>query len=95
MNRSTTAVLGAVLLAASAPAWVHHSGAMFDRNKQIKITGTITEFNWTNPHASFQVDVPNAGGQGRELGHRDEQPQQPRARGLEAHHASSPATRSP
>jgi hypothetical protein len=54
--------LGVAWLAMSAPAWVHHSGAMFDREKQITITGTVTEFTWTNPHASFRVDVPNAEG---------------------------------
>jgi hypothetical protein len=57
-----TSALGAVLLAFSTPAWVHHSGAMFDREKQTTITGTVTEFVWTNPHASFRVDVPGADG---------------------------------
>jgi hypothetical protein len=57
-----TGALGAALLAVASPAWVHHSGAMFDREKQTTITGTVTEFNWTNPHASFRVDVPNAQG---------------------------------
>jgi hypothetical protein len=41
---------------------VHHSGAMFDRSKEMKITGTVTEFQWTNPHASFKVDVLGADG---------------------------------
>jgi hypothetical protein len=54
----------AVLLAAfSTPAFVHHSGAMFDGEKVVTIKGTVTEFSWTNPHASFRVDVPNAKGQ--------------------------------
>jgi uncharacterized OB-fold protein len=57
-----TAVCGAALLAISTPAYVHHSGAMFDREKQTTVTGTVTEFSWTNPHASFRVDVPNAAG---------------------------------
>jgi len=61
MNRSRTLLLGAALLGVSAPAWVHHSGAMFDRSKQIEITGAIKEFNWTNPHSSFKVDVETAG----------------------------------
>ena len=46
-----------MLLALSTPAYVHHSGAMFDRTRETKITGTVTEFQWTNPHASFKVDV--------------------------------------
>ena len=50
-------VLAIALAALSAPAWVHHSGAMFDRSRETKITGTVTEFQWTNPHASFKVDV--------------------------------------
>ena len=57
-----TAAFGALVLAFSAPAWVHHSGAMFDREKVITITGTVTQFTWTNPHASFRVDVPGTQG---------------------------------
>lgn len=53
-------VLG--LMTASLPAWAHHSGAMFDSSKLQTITGTITEFNWTNPHSSFKVSVVGAEG---------------------------------
>jgi hypothetical protein len=50
------------LLAASAPAWVHHSGAMFDSGKEQTLVGTITEYNWVNPHSSFKVSVKDADG---------------------------------
>jgi hypothetical protein len=46
----------------STPAYVHHSGAMFDRSKQTTLTGTVTDFQWTNPHASFKVVVTDAQG---------------------------------
>src|SRR5262245_40223970 len=49
-------------LGASPTAWVHHSGAMFDRTRTIQISGVVKEFLWTNPHSSFKVDVPAAGG---------------------------------
>ena len=62
MRNLASAAFGALVLGFSAPAFVHHSGAMFDREKTINITGTVTEFNWTNPHASFRLDVPNASG---------------------------------
>ena len=62
MRALSIAALGILMLAFAAPAYVHHSGAMFDRTKQIKITGTVREFNWTNPHASFKVDVAGADG---------------------------------
>jgi hypothetical protein len=59
----TVRTLGAALLACvTVVASAHHSGAMFDREKQVTITGTVTEFTWTNPHASFRIDVPNAEG---------------------------------
>jgi hypothetical protein len=37
--------LGAVSLAQA-----HHSFSMFDSEHQIKISGQITKFDWTNPH---------------------------------------------
>lgn len=61
-RRIPTALAGAVLLLASAPAYVHHSGAMFDNTREQTIVGTISEFNWTNPHSSFKVEVKNAEG---------------------------------
>jgi len=60
--RRTVRAFGAALLAIAAVASAHHSSAMFDREKQVTISGTVTEFTWTNPHASFRVDVPNVAG---------------------------------
>lgn len=50
-----------VLLSATA-AMAHHSGAMFDSGKEQTLVGTITEFNWVNPHSSFKVSVKGADG---------------------------------
>ncbi len=52
----------AVLVLFSTPAYVHHSGAMFDLTREVTIKGTVTEFHWTNPHSSFKVSVPNTDG---------------------------------
>jgi hypothetical protein len=62
ITRSMRTLSAAALLCFSTPAWVHHSGAMFDATKEATITGTIQEFNWTNPHSSFKVAVTNAEG---------------------------------
>jgi hypothetical protein len=43
-------------------AMAHHSGAMFESTKTVTLNGTVTEFNWTNPHSSIKVEVPNAEG---------------------------------
>jgi len=50
-----------------AIAWVgtlsaHHSFSMFDTGKKVTVKGSVTAFEWTNPHAYIEVDVPQEGG---------------------------------
>lgn len=52
-------------LAASGPALAHHSFSMFDNEHQTKIEGTVTKFEWTNPHVYIQLAIPDQGGQTR------------------------------
>jgi hypothetical protein len=48
-----------LLLASVAPARAHHSFAPFDLTQEKTITGTVSRFEWTNPHSWIFVDVPN------------------------------------
>jgi hypothetical protein len=48
--------LVAVAAALAAPAIAHHSTAAFDNSKVVRIQGKITQFRWTNPHASIKID---------------------------------------
>jgi hypothetical protein len=41
--------------AAATPVLAHHSFAMFDQTRQVTVQGTVTEFQWTNPHAFIHV----------------------------------------
>jgi hypothetical protein len=50
----------AVLLSANGLA--HHSGAMFDDKSTVEISGTVKEFQYTNPHSWLLVDVKNSDG---------------------------------
>lgn len=45
------------LSATTTAALAHHSFAMFDRDKRVKLSGTVKEFQFTNPHVWVQVVV--------------------------------------
>ena len=58
-----TLVIAAAVAASglAAPAFAHHSFAMFDSSKQVTLVGTVKEFQWTNPHTWVQLNVPTSG----------------------------------
>jgi hypothetical protein len=53
---SALAATAAVATLSTLPAGAHHSTAAFDTSRVVKIEGAITQFRWTNPHASIKVD---------------------------------------
>jgi Family of unknown function (DUF6152) len=59
------AVLALVVCALSGAALAHHSFAMFDHEKQIKLVGTVTEFRWQNPHVYIHMEAPDPKGKMR------------------------------
>jgi hypothetical protein len=50
------------LFSAAAPVLAHHSFAMFDHTRTMTLKGEVTKFQWTNPHALLELDVPGASG---------------------------------
>jgi hypothetical protein len=63
MNRVKVAALAAVLCGLGVgPVAAHHSAAMFDSEHERSMTGTVREFQWTNPHCYIQLVVKGEGG---------------------------------
>jgi hypothetical protein len=64
--------LGAIILAVAAaaswaPAYAHHSFAVYDRSKVLTLKGNVKSFQWTNPHCVIWVLVqPEGGGEPQE-----------------------------
>jgi hypothetical protein len=63
MRRRLAIAICVASIAASGRALAHHSfAAVFDENKPVKLTGTVTKVEWANPHIWFFIDVKNPDG---------------------------------
>ena len=56
-------VIAVGLLAVSMPAIAHHGVAGYDLTKTITLHGTVTKFDWSNPHIVIHMDAKNANGE--------------------------------
>ena len=65
-NPFRLAGLAGLLLA--LPALAHHSGAMFEDRLMLELEGTVTRFDYVNPHSWLYVDVENDDGTVTEWG---------------------------
>src|SRR6266581_2615951 len=53
-------ILGSLLLSVSMLA--HHGTGTYDSTKSVTLSGTVTEFAFTNPHAALYFDVKDESG---------------------------------
>jgi Family of unknown function (DUF6152) len=57
-GKLVVAVMGVSLILAAVPVVAHHSfAAEYDAQKPVKMTGTVTQMEWINPHAWIHIDV--------------------------------------
>lgn len=61
MTRAKASWLALLATVAATPALAHHSFAMFDSRSEVTLTGTVREFQWTNPHSWLQLQVERGG----------------------------------
>ena len=61
------ALIAVALFLAPVAVSAHHSFAVyFDSTKDVKVTGKVTAFRFTNPHGTIVLDVTDAQGNVRE-----------------------------
>ena len=53
----TGVLTAAIALGLSSPARAHHSHAMFDHDKEVTVTGTVSQWVFRNPHVFLYVDA--------------------------------------
>ena len=65
MNRKLLILLGAIcgLVAFSSAVAAHHGVAGYDLNKTVTLHGTVTKFDWSNPHVVVYLDAKNESGE--------------------------------
>ena len=62
--RPLAALFGLLLTGVAAtPSLAHHSTAMYDSAHPMTLSGTVKEFNWTNPHISVELYVDGKAGE--------------------------------
>ena len=54
--------VGAGLLLISSTILAHHGTSGYDMEKVITLNGTVTSFNWSNPHCLVHIDLKDSKG---------------------------------
>jgi len=63
MNKIAKGILAcSITFAVAAPALAHHSAAAYNTQQEVKVSGTITEYKFRNPHVYMTLQVKNADG---------------------------------
>ena len=57
-----TFALALSFLAVSAAAWAHHGTANYDTEHSVSVKGTVTDFQFVNPHVLIYMDTKDQSG---------------------------------
>src|SRR5215216_1434652 len=57
MNRRVITIVMCASMFVAMSARAHHSTAMYDTQNPVTISGKVTRFEWTNPHAFVFLEV--------------------------------------
>jgi hypothetical protein len=62
MRQAATFAAMAAFLLFCIPAFAHHGTATYDLSKTITLSGTVTSFDWSNPHCLIHLDAKDEAG---------------------------------
>jgi Family of unknown function (DUF6152) len=62
MKKQWISVLAVACCLSGSAVMAHHSGAMFDETKMFKYQGTVTRWEWTNPHSFLYLMITDKDG---------------------------------
>jgi len=62
-KRSILLFFAGVCLLLPNPSFAHHGVSGYDMEKVITISGTVTNFDWANPHCLIHMDVKDSNGE--------------------------------
>jgi hypothetical protein len=62
MSRMLCVAVAALLMTAMRLPAHHAFAAEYDENRRVTVSGTVTRFEWTNPHAWLYVDEKDGSG---------------------------------
>lgn len=55
-------IVAVCFLLVSSPVAAHHGTSGYDMEKVITLNGTVTGFNWSNPHCLVRIEVKDSKG---------------------------------
>ena len=63
MKFNIVSTITVAILAATFPAWAHHSHANYVETEWLSLEGTVQEVHWMNPHSWIYLEVMDTDGQ--------------------------------
>ena len=63
MKNPIVVAIAASAVVVGVPALAHHSFASYDVTQQKLVEGTVTQWNYNNPHSWLMIEAPDANGE--------------------------------
>lgn len=62
-RRASVLLAAALALTVPVVSWAHHGDAGYDTSKMVTVKGTVTDYQFVNPHVEISLQVKNENGE--------------------------------